>query len=89
MKIKTYITDTKYDINGEVTYTREFSEGEFLTEEDFDLISDRSHTFYVEDGIDAEEFYSTYIPEANLSPRAYQYDDESSFKIGNNIAGGI
>lgn len=30
-----------------------------------------------------------YTEQANLSARAYQYDEDSTFKIGNNVQGGI
>jgi len=87
--IKTYITDTKYDINGNVTYQREFSSGESYNDDDYTLTGDRSRTFYVEDTIESEEFYSTYIAQANLTAEelGMQYGD--AFQIGNNIKGGI
>lgn len=89
LQTKTYITDTQYDIDGNVTFQREFSDGEYLTEEDLQLIEDRSTTFYVDSNDDIEEYYSCYIPVANVVPEEFNQFGTDTFQIGNNVRGGI
>ena len=89
MMIKTYITDTKWDVDGNMHYQREFSEGDDVTIDDLQLVHDRTNTFYVEDNMDSEEFYSTYINQARLTPEESMQSYGDAFQIGNNIKGGI
>ena len=83
----TYTTTTRYNLDGDVTFQEEFSKGEFLTEEDLDLIARRSRTFYMKDE-EYERFLeeeSTYIPEANINNYAFGDSLDGRFKIGNNL----
>ena len=94
MKNNTYKTTTRYNKEGEVTFQESFSKGEFLTEEDLQLIEDRSSTFYMQD-----EEYERYLSEDfgdynriqkwNKYEAGSQYDQGASFAIGNNVSGGI
>lgn len=84
MKNNTYIQDKDFK-------DMKFSEGEFLTELDLDIIEDRTSTFYITD-----EEYERYLSEENdafivqnWNDFELQYNSSESFTIGNNIAGGI
>lgn len=86
-------------INNNNTYKQDknfkdltFSEGEFLTELDLDIIESRTTSYYSQDEEYENylsEFYTSYIPQANLPNEelGLQYGD--SFQIGNNMKGGI
>ena len=72
---------------------KEFSKGEFLTEDDLLIIESRTNTYDVFDaeyevgywGEEYEEY--TTVPEYNRYD--LQYDGENTFQIGNNMKGGI
>ena len=71
----------------------QFSEGEFLTELDLDIIESRTTTYNefdeeFENGYWGEEYEEyTKVPEYNQYD--LQYDGENTFQIGNNMKGGI
>ena len=73
----------------------QFSEGEFLTEDDLDIIESRTTTYNefddeFENGYWGEEYEDyTRINFLNKYEAASQYDVENSFNIGNNVSGGV
>ena len=75
----------------------DFSEGEDLTEDDLDLISNRTKNIVTEGLEWTESYYKDmggallqWNPEASINAFELQYDPEATFKIGdNNIKGGI
>ena len=87
-QVKTYLTDTQYDIDGNVTFQRNFSIGEDLTDDDLQLIEDRSYTFYADIEDDYEDIYSTSSSQSWIAEEL-QYNPSDSFQIGNNMKGGI
>ena len=72
---------------------KEFSKGEFLTEDDLAIIKSRTTTYNVfdseyENGYWGEEYEDyTNVPEYNT--HELQYNADETFSIGNNISGGI
>ena len=72
----------------------QFSEGEFLTEDDLDIIESRTTTYNefdseFENGYWGDE-YEDYTNSLNfLNTYESQYDGSSTFQIGNNLKGGI
>lgn len=68
------------------TYSDIMKERGITSFKDTETIEDVEEVM-LENGFNPNESY--FIPEANLSSRAYQYDKDASFKIGNNKSGGI
>ena len=73
----------------------EFSSGSDLSDLDLDIIESRSKTFNsfdseFENGYWGDEYEEyTYVQEWNKYEAGSQYDQGSSFNIGNNVSGGI